>query len=381
MRSTGLVYAVWLAAFLCVAALVLPASPAQADELSRLYAQIMRSPQSVALNLRYAALAVERGENRKALAAYERVLDADPGNAEAQRGLNRINLDLTPSITRGRVELGVRYETNARQVPTNRQDDVIGFAKLYVTDERAALGHMWRSDIDVYADLHADVSSIDYWRAKVHTGPVFDLGSGATLHVAPSGTVSFLDADYFYSEAGLRLVFEQIFGFLDRLEISGGYRDIDNSFSRTDGVALDITARETFRGVVARSDAFVVQPFFRWRDASGSATNALGLPTSFLMGDYVEGGARLMYFYYLDEGIRLGTRFTAFYRDYTQNITAGTKERHDFYIAPEAEVLFRDHICKGCDIRLRYRYEQNFSNDGTQDFINHSVIASGIRRF
>lgn len=380
MRSRIVVQAYWLAAWLCVMSLALPGL-ARADELSRLYRQILRDPQNVELNLRYAALAEERGESRKALAAYERILDAEPDNAIARRRLNRINVDLTPSVTRGRLELGVRYETNVREVPAGRRDDFMGFAKLYINDQRAAFGQRWRTDIDAYTDFHGDISSLDYWRGRVSSGPVFDLGGGATLNIAPSGTIALLDADYFYSEGGVRLLFEQAFGFLDRLDIRGGYRDIDNSFSRTEGFAIDIDAQETFRGIMSRSDALVVQPFFRWRDASGNGMNVLGLPTSFLMGDYLEYGGRLMYFIFPVEDIRLGARFTAYYRDYKQNITAGTAERHDFYISPEAEVLFRDHVCRGCDIRLRYRFEQNFSNDGTQDFINHSIIASGIRRF
>ena len=382
MRSRFVVQAYWLAAWLCVMSLALPGL-AQADELSRLYRQILRDPQNVELNLRYAALAEERGETRKALAAYERILDAEPDNDIARRRLNRITVNLTPSVTRGRLELGVRYESNVREVPSGagRRDDFMGFAKLYINDKRAALGHRWRTDIDAYTDFHADISALDYWRGRVSSGPVFDLGGGATLNIAPSATISFLNADYFYSEGGLRLLFEQAFGFLDRLDIRGGYRDIDNSFSRTEGLAIDVTAQETFRGVLNRSDAFVVQPFFRWRDASGNGMNVLGLPTSFLMGDYVEAGARAMYFFFPMEDIRLGGRFTWYHRDYKQNIVAGTAERYDWYISPEAEVLFRDYVCRGCDIRLQYRFEQNFSNDATQDFTNHSIIASGIRRF
>lgn len=373
---------IWVCALfvLGVAAFSLWSEPARADEMSRLYSQILRDPLNVQLNLRYAELAEDRGEIRKALAAYERVLDADPGNSKAQSGLNSITAELTPAITSGRLELGVRYETNVLEVPTGEQDDVAGFANLYVSDERTALGRRWRSDASLYADIHGDVSRIDYWYGRVHTGPVFDLGGGTTLHVAPSGAVSFLDADYFYSEGAVRLLFEQLMGFLDRFEIRGGYRDIDNSFSRTEGFVLDVIAQEVFHGLIIPSDAFVVQPFFRWRDASGSGNNA-ALPTSFLMGDYIEAGGRLMYFFYVADDVRLGGRFTFHRRDYKQDVTFGTEDRFDWYISPEAELLFRDVVCSGCAIRLRYRYEQNLTNDPTQKFINHSIIASGIRSF
>ncbi|MGI9414658.1 MAG: tetratricopeptide repeat protein [Hyphomicrobiales bacterium] len=364
----------------------LAATPVRADQLTQLYQQILRNPQSVELNLRYAELAMQRGQRRKALAAYERVLSVDPSNETAQNGLRRITAALTPAITRGRVELGARWESNPRERPKGfgRKDDFAGFAKLYVTDERALLDRAWRSDVWVYADAHADFSSIDYWIARGHTGPLFDLGGGTTLHVAPGAGVAFLDADYYYAEAALKLTFEQVFGFLDKLEVRGAYRDIGNTFTPSHGYAIDVIAREAIRGVFTDADSFVIRPFFRWRDANNiDNVGFFGLPTTFLMGDYIEAGASLMYFVFVADDVRLGGRFTAYYRDYEQNVSSFTssKEREDFLIAPEAELLFRDLICDSCDMRLRYRFEQNFSNDNTQDFSNHSIIASGIRRF
>ena len=118
-------------------------------------------PENVELNLRYADLALQQGHRRKALAAYERVLDVDPGNQAARSGLRSINVGLTPAVTRGRVELGARWESNVRELPktTNRPDDLVGFAKLFVTDERPLFNNVWQSDLWAYADIHDDVSA------------------------------------------------------------------------------------------------------------------------------------------------------------------------------------------------------------------------------
>ena len=91
--------------------------------------RILRDPHNIELNLRYARLAESNDEERKALAAYERVLEADPSNSEAARALHRIRINLIPVVTGGRIELGARYETNARQLPkgARRDDDVAGF--------------------------------------------------------------------------------------------------------------------------------------------------------------------------------------------------------------------------------------------------------------
>ena len=375
-----------LLAGFCLAGALFTATPAHADQLSRLYQQILRNPENIELNLRYAELALEHGQRRKALAAYERILDVDPDNRDALEGLRRITVGLTPTTTRGRIEVGARWESNVRELPktTNRPDDFIGFAKLFVSDERPLFHQVWLSDLWAYADLHEDVSALDYWIARGHTGPVFDIGGNATLHIAPGGTIAFLDADYFYAEAALKVTFEQLFGGgLDLFQVRGGLRDIGDRFTPSNGVAIDVIAREAFRGVFTDADSFIVQPFFRWREADNIGNNVFGLPTSFLMGDYIEAGGTLMYFVYVEEDIRLGGKFTAHYRDYEQNTATLTNndERYDYYIMPEAEVLFRDVVCDGCDLRFRYRFEQNFSNDNTEDFINHSIIASGVRRF
>ena len=78
---------------LFIAGAILPcAAHAQDDaELRRIFEQILQDPGNPGLNLRYARLAVERGEIRKALAAYERILAQDPGNEVKQtsRGKTR----------------------------------------------------------------------------------------------------------------------------------------------------------------------------------------------------------------------------------------------------------------------------------------------------
>jgi hypothetical protein len=371
----------WVVVALAVA---LPlAGPAQADEFDTLFRQILRDPQNIEANMRYAQLAEQRGEERKAIAAYERVIEAEPGHPAATAALHRININLIPVVTQTRVELGVRYDSNPRQLPDglNPNDDITGYARFRVRDQRPLFDNKWRSDLHGYFDVHDTFDQIDFWRLRGHSGPVFDLGNRATLQVAPGAAVAFLDADYFYVEPALRLRFENLFGgWLDRFEIRGAFRDIDNSFTSDDGFSLDINARKTQRAILTAADALLVQPFFRVREASGTGA-AGGGPANFLDGDYIEAGGRIAYFVLLNNDLRIGASFTTHYRDYEQNVRFGTAERHDWYIEPGAEALFRNVVCEGCDIRLRYRYEQNLSNDGTEDYYNHSVIASGVRRF
>lgn len=367
-----------------VCALGLTSGHARADQLERLFAQILRDPHNVELNLRYARLAESRDETRKALAAYERVLEADPSNREASRALHRININLIPVETTGRIELGARYETNARQVPTGtgRNDDFAGFAKLYVNDRRPLFNNEWRSDFIGYADLHGQETDIDFWLARAHTGPVFHLDGDATFQIAPGGAVSFLDSEWYYAEPALRLTFQNLFGgFLSRLDVRGAYRGINSDANASEGIALDIIARHVSRELVTETDLLILQPFFRYRESDSGDVGPFGLLNTFVLGDYIEVGGQVQYFVQPWADVRIGGKFLGYYRDYDQIIRLGFEQRDDYFISPGAEILFRNVACQGCDIKADYRFEQNFSDDDSEDFSNHVIGVSAIKRF
>src|SRR5688500_4001798 len=103
----------------CALAIFAP-GPAYAQddvELRQVFEQILQDPGNPGLNLRYARLAIDRGEVRKALAAYERILAQDPNNEQAKAGIRRIQRELEPSVTKVTLLLGGQYESNARRVP------------------------------------------------------------------------------------------------------------------------------------------------------------------------------------------------------------------------------------------------------------------------
>ena len=136
-----------------VAAGVDPGAPA---ELARIYAQILRDPTNSQLNLRYAELAEASGKLRWALAAYERVLVNDPGNVEAQAGLQRVRRRLQPDSTQFTAELGVIGETSPRNLPSGARAEAQGLASLGMRDERTIADVRWRTTAAAYGLLHSN---------------------------------------------------------------------------------------------------------------------------------------------------------------------------------------------------------------------------------
>ncbi len=85
---------------LAIALGLLAAGPAGADEVADIYQRLQNDPRNVALNLQYAAAAERAGKLKWALPAYERALSADPGNAQAKSGIERITNKLRAEADR-----------------------------------------------------------------------------------------------------------------------------------------------------------------------------------------------------------------------------------------------------------------------------------------
>jgi Tfp pilus assembly protein PilF len=80
--------------------LALSSAGARADEIADIYRRLQSDPRNVALNLQYAAAAEKEGKLKWALPAYERALSADPGNRDAQSGIDRIRKKLQAEAER-----------------------------------------------------------------------------------------------------------------------------------------------------------------------------------------------------------------------------------------------------------------------------------------
>jgi len=78
----------------CALLTLLPVGPVRADAVTDAYQRLQQQPQSLTLNLQYAMEAEKVGKLKWALPAYERALEAEPGNKEALKGIDRIRRKL-----------------------------------------------------------------------------------------------------------------------------------------------------------------------------------------------------------------------------------------------------------------------------------------------
>lgn len=363
------------------------ASTANADELKRLYAQIMRDPTNSELNFRYAALAEQRGENRKALSAYERILVNDPNNPEVRKALQRIRRKLQPDTTQFFAELGAGYESNPGRTTFNEKSDGVALARLTMRDERGVGGDglRWRTIGQLSGDIQFKDSDLNYGYAGGYTGPVIDITPTIAMHAAAGGGASYFDHRNFFNEAFANLTFESYLeGAYHTVRVRGGYRSYNDFFPSQDGFYADVTGKFSFPNVLGASDVFIVTPWYRWSDFAGSGFSLIAPTEQVQPGRYSEFGGRLEYYRRVLDWLTIGGGIAASQRDYAASrdiVTFLSTKREDVLIMPTATMIFHNVAGYQTDLRLEYRYEHNDSNVFFRSYENHIATMMLQARF
>lgn len=361
----------------------------RADELSDLTALILRDPTNVELNLRYARLAEQKGDLRKALSAYERVTINSPTNYEALEGFRRIVRKLQPDVsTRVTVELGGGWESNPARLARGGKSDWLGLARAEIRDERRVSDTVfWRTNAAAAGEFYRDQgNTVNYAAAGAVTGPLWDVTPQFALHVAGGGGAALYGDHKLYEEAVAAFTLES--GFWNGVQtgrLRVGLRRYGDFYGGSDGIYVEGSERFGFIGVLAKNDIVVAMPWFRWSDIAGPANNLVRLPFGETQpGRYWEAGLRGEYFLPVTDWLMVGATMSAGYRHYADVTFLGNGTpvlRRDWTYIPGVTVIFPKLILQTADLRVDYKYEDNRSNVPFDTFVDHQVTTSAIFRF
>jgi len=369
---------------LTAALLVLPGESQAQDDVSSVFSRLLNNPNDAALNARYAALVEARGDMRKALGAYERALAVDPGNRDLLRAYKRVKRRLLPAVTSVTVEKGISYDSNPRQLPNTRrrEGDVTFDVSAYLFDERTLRRHRWRTEAYARGQIQGDETDLNAGEVAAWTGPVFDLNPKTRLHFAPGAAVAWLDGRRLYNDGSLRVTLERVRrGTTQSVSALLTYRDAGDSFNGSDGFIAQLSGRFKFNSKLVKGDTIYVLPRVRYSGPTGSGPGRV-FSRPLFPGDFVETGSRFAYFRPIRGGkVFIGAGFATYFRHYDQTVAFGTAEREDVQVEPTAHVIFPNVGGRKFDFRIDYRYEENFSNDNTEDFSNHVVGGRVVKRF
>jgi hypothetical protein len=369
---------------LLAAALVFGAGAAHAQsspdrDMRAIFEQILRDPTNPALNFRYARMASERGEHRKALAACERVLARDPNNAEAKACIERELRASRPSYTSITAVFGAQYETNPRHERRTgrRTDDGAAVGRITFSDERPLGDIHWRTEADVAAQYYFSFRDLEIGTVGARTGPLIDIAEGFKVNPFVGFYYSWLERRTFTSEptAGVTLESERT-GPLKSVSARWGYDFVGRHLSERDGMFVEVNGVFEFRNVGLRSSIAVVSPYWRYNGVVGSGALTETPFNQPYPARQHQIGARADYFVSALSWLIVNVNVTGEYRHYFEQIPLETKNRRDYVVAPGAQLIFGTFAQNQLDVIASYTFEYRHSNDGSQRYMNH---VAGLR--
>lgn len=374
----------------CLAVLPFARAPLAAGvdpQLRQIYRQILRDPANTELNLRYARLAEKKGELRKALAAYGRILINHPGNREAQAGSRRIVLLLKPDSTKLTLIFGGDYASNPRLGNRRLSDpggDFTGSSQLFVVDERRIGGRRWRTNGQIFANLHKRFRSLDYGYVGGDIGPLLAARGGWTVRPAFGAAYSWLDQKTLLTEFSVLLGIEAPgTGAFQRIDFRFAYDFIGSKFSNgRNGIIFEVAPQWLVRNLVKQGDGLTIRPSFLHNGASGAEPDPLLVRGDLFPNRYQQYALRLTYYVPVMGGrIFAGLTLDSSLRLYVVKAFGQAERRRDTYLAPGAQLIFPKLLHPKHDLIIQYRFENNVSNDGTRNFQNHVAGFRSVWRF
>lgn len=346
-----------------------PADP----EFSRLFSQVLADPTNVDLGHQYAQAALARGEARKALSTYERILLQDPDNDMAQTNLARVRLLIAPDITSWRAEAGFGAASNARHVATGETSEIFGRASLSVRDERTMADMRLRSLASIRYDQHTDIDDLSAGLATASTGPLLSGYGSWVFRPAVGVSYAWVDERTLYFETFGEFGAENFTaGAINAASLRIAHRNVASHVSSKDGFVADLSGFHSRRGVVTPSDVVSVSARIRYSEGLGSDDKDNDPSTPLFPSDYTEFRGKIGYFLPLYENyVSGGPTFTAYSRNFRTPVSGGGSNRHDVYFAPGANVSVSNVCGSQCQLKFDYRYETTNSNDPARDITNH----------
>lgn len=352
------------------------AQPQSEGEMRRVFEQILRDPSNPGLNTRYARLAIDRGEYRKALAAYERILARDPGNAEAKAAIAELLRQSEPSYTNITLVVGALWESNARhELRQNRRTDDGSFlGRATISDERRLAGLRWRSEGDISILHNLTFHDIDLGTVGGRTGPVVAITDGLRVNPFVGIAYTVLRRRTYNTEPTAGVVIESDdTGPLKSVTARWGYNFVGRAFSERDGTFVEVYPNFEFRNVLLDQSLAAFTPYWRYSGVFRSGAASEDQRNQPFPARQHQLGARADYYALATDWLTIGVNFTYEYRHFFERIPGETKGRRDHVYAPGMQFIFGSFAQNRLDVIASYLFEYRHSNDGTQLYQNHTA--------
>jgi hypothetical protein len=377
-RPTRLAAALLALPITLVLAGAAPAAAQTGDPLAAAFVVAFNNPTNVAAQLAYAHAAEAAGKPEAAFPVYERVLALEPGNRDAQAGLRRIRTTIQPSRRETFFEFGANYETNPLRATSGGNPEFQLYGNLTGKYENTFGEQRWRTETRLSGTWHAEQTPLNYGFAGAITGPLVDIGANAALHVAGGASIASFGGRLFYTEAVGSLTAEAgANGAVQTLRMRAAWRKYDPFWVSDAGFWADITGKFIMPKVQTGA-ALVFMPWARLVAINGSAITGVGDPIEITPGKYIEAGGQVQYIRDIARGVSGSVSLSLNQREYSTDVVPmTTTPRRDFTLTPAVSIALTNLIAQKADVRFRYNFILNNSNDNAHDFQDH-IFTIGI---
>jgi hypothetical protein len=357
-------------AALCAALSSTPAAAQQSSELQDLFRQVLANPSDAAANTRYAQAAERQGELRKALAAYERIILADPSNTQARAEYERVKALLEPASTHYQIGFGLVYESNVKLAPHGGRADFAGQVSFRMDDDRHIGTTAWRSSVQLYDDAHLRTRGADFMYGGVSTGPVYTMVNGWRIHPTLNAEIGAADYNFLFYSVGLGADIEtRGFGWWRGMSFGASYADFTHSHDTgifqtdngRDAVVLSAKAKFGWDNLFTGQDFLMITPgvVYNIAQAGDDRFWQVGVAAAYALRlASFEGGVGNIY---------LSPEVAVQYRRYASPEPGHSNDRRDVRVVPGLKLI---GSYENKTLVLSYLYDHNSSNykDVTADF-------------
>lgn len=368
---------------LALAALALLCGTAKAQappELRQAFERVFADPTDVHANLDYARAAEKYGQKRLAIEAYSRVLQKDPGNLEAGRGVARLMGTTLPPTTDLVAIVGAEFATNPLLRRSGSGKDLVPSARVLVTHERALLGLRWRAVGDLYANRYTvNNPQISFAYVGGRAGPLIPLTRDWRLWVAASGGAAYLDGHFLFAESGAQASLERTTaGWFRGVDVRAAYVYVAQAFSNRNGFVLDVSPHFAWGNVLTKGDGLTLRVGYRFNAVAARNGGKL----NDFPGHFHQAGMSAEYLLPIRKSVYAGPTAAIYHRWFLgQEVRhPGESGRRDLFIAPGAKIIVRE-VLPRTDLVGFYRFEHNSSTVGAENFRNHRFGAQLVWRF
>jgi adhesin transport system outer membrane protein len=351
----------------------------------QVFERLLQEPRNVKLNLLYAKLAQQRGENRKALVAYQRVLSVDPDNKVARREVERIQYQLRTNRRYATLTAGVQFESNPRRfnVHSGRKWDAVFSGQLDYRDEHRIGDRMWRADVELFSNGHTHFDELNFGILKATYGPILPTYTGYTIRPFVNAAYSWFDLKTFFTEIGTGATLQTINNsdIFNSLTLKFDYDFVGSDFARRDAFRFEVSSKFIVPGnlflpdSLSRDSLFAFSPYYKYNGVTTGTGGFDPRGERFPLRFHQLGG-RLDYFLPLSSQFIANANFKAEYRYFNETISSGPSRRRDLLLVPGAQLIWRGLFRGQSDLVFSYSYERNYSTDDIREYGNHIV---GVR--